>query len=135
VSFVLDASIAACWAFEDEGHPIAAAAWDRLGDDGEARVPALWWFEVRNVMLVNERRGRIAQADVVRFLGALARFRIVIDSDPVSSELLNLARRYRLTAYDAAYLELALREGVALLTLDDRLAKAASDSGAPSPRL
>ena len=56
--FVLDASIAACWAFEDEDHPVAAAALDRVRSD-EARVPSLWWFEVRNTLMVNERRGRL----------------------------------------------------------------------------
>jgi hypothetical protein len=56
--FVLDASIAACWAFDDEDHPVAALALERVRTD-EARVPSLWWFEVRNTLIVNERRGRL----------------------------------------------------------------------------
>jgi hypothetical protein len=67
--FVLDASIAACWAFEDEDHPRAALALERILTD-EARVPGLWWFEVRNVLLVNERRGRISEVATASFLRA-----------------------------------------------------------------
>jgi len=58
--FVLDASIAACWAFDDEDHPVAAVTLDRIRTD-EASVPSLWWFEVRNTLIVNERRGRLTQ--------------------------------------------------------------------------
>ena len=56
--FVLDASIAACWAFDDEDHPVPALALERVRTD-EARVPSLWWFEVRNTLIVSERRGRL----------------------------------------------------------------------------
>ena len=59
--FVLDVSIAVTWAFEDENHPEATLALDRLQTD-EARVPSLWWFELRNALLVNERRGRLTEA-------------------------------------------------------------------------
>ena len=65
--FVIDASIAACWAFEDEDHPVAALALERIRSD-EALVPSLWWFEVRNTLIVNERRGRLTEADVTVFL-------------------------------------------------------------------
>lgn len=72
--FVLDASIAACWAFDDEDHPIAALALDRIRTD-QARVPSLWWFEVRNTLIVNERRDaprkRPAQQDAIN--GSLPR--------------------------------------------------------------
>ena len=59
--FVLDASFAACWAFDDEDHPVAALALERVRTD-EARVPSLWWFEVRNALMVSERRGRLTEA-------------------------------------------------------------------------
>ena len=59
--FVLDASIAACWAFDDEDHPVAALALERVRTD-EARVPSLWWFEVRNTLIVSERRGRLTES-------------------------------------------------------------------------
>ena len=76
--FVIDASIAACWAFEDEDHPVAALALERIRSD-EALVPSLWWFEVRNTLIVNERRGRLTEADVTVFLRGLARLGVTID--------------------------------------------------------
>ena len=122
--FVLDASIAACWAFEDEDHPTAALALERIRSD-EALVPSLWWFEVRNRLIVNERRGRLTEADVATFLRGLNRLGLSIDRSPDESVVLSLARRHRLTVYDVSYLELAQREGVPLATLDTDLAKAA----------
>ena len=64
--FVPDASITACWAFDDEDHPIAALALERVRTD-EARVPSLWWFEVRNTLIVSERRGRLTESDTATF--------------------------------------------------------------------
>ncbi|MGH7041967.1 MAG: type II toxin-antitoxin system VapC family toxin [Acetobacteraceae bacterium] len=115
--FVLDASIAASWAFADENHPQATAAFTRIRDD-EALVPTLWWFEVRNTLIVNERRGRIAAADTSGFLRRLARLRVSTDRTPEEADLLALSRRHRLTVYDASYLELACRTGLPLATLD-----------------
>jgi predicted nucleic acid-binding protein len=128
--FVLDASVAACWAFEDEDHPVAALALERVGAD-EACVPSLWWFEVRNTLIVNERRGRLTESDTTAFLRALARLNIAVDRSPDEADVLMLARRRRLTVYDAAYLELARREGVPLATLDTALAAAARAERAP----
>ncbi len=122
--FVLDASIAACWAFEDEDHPVAALALERVRTD-EARVPSLWWFEVRNTLIVNERRGRLTESDTAAFLRGLARLGVTVDRSPEEAGVLTLARQRRLTVYAAAYLELARREGVQLATLDPALATAA----------
>ena len=119
--FVLDASIAACWAFDDEDHPVAALALERIRTD-EARVPSLWWFEVRNTLIVNERRKRLTESDTADFLRGLARLGVTVDLSPEEAEVLALARRHRLTVYDAAYLELARRDGVPLATLDSDLA-------------
>jgi predicted nucleic acid-binding protein len=122
--FVIDASIAACWAFEDEDHPVAALALERIRSD-EALVPSLWWFEVRNTLIVNERRGRLTEADVTVFLRGLARLGVTIDRTPDEAAILTLARRHRLTVYEASYLDLAQREGVLLATLDTDLVNAA----------
>ncbi|MGO9007435.1 MAG: type II toxin-antitoxin system VapC family toxin [Beijerinckiaceae bacterium] len=122
--FVLDASIAACWAFEDEDHPIAARALERIRTD-EARVPSLWWFEIRNALIVNERRKRLTENDTAAFLRDLARLGVTVDRSPEEADVLTFARRYNLTVYNAAYLELAQREGVPLATLDADLATAA----------
>lgn len=122
--FVLDASVAACWAFEDESHPIADLALERIRTD-EARVPAIWWFEVRNTLVVNERRGRIAEADTAVVLRGLSRLRVAVDRSPVEAGVLDLARKYGLTVYDASYLELAQREALPLASLDSDLIRAA----------
>lgn len=122
--FVLDASIAACWVFDDEDHPIAAAALERIRHD-EAVAPSLWWFEVRNTLIVGERRGRLTEAATTAFLRELSRFGVLLDHAPEELAILALARQHRLTIYDASYLELAQREGLPLATLDAALRKAA----------
>jgi predicted nucleic acid-binding protein len=127
VALVIDASVTACWAFDDEDHATAARARERLETE-DAWVPSLWFFEVRNSLIVAERRGRVDEAHVSRFLGLLARLPIQIDYDPVDGDLMNMARQRRLTAYDAAYLELARRKGAPLATLDRALATAASSA-------
>ena len=124
VAFVLDASITACWAFDDEDHPDAG-----LVRAEEAAVPSLWWFEVRNILIVNERRRRITEADTAAFLVNLSRLRIRVDRVPDEERVLRLARAHRLSVYDAAYLELAQREGLPLATLDAELRKAAAGEG------
>src|SRR5262245_15349060 len=114
--FVLDASIPACWALQDEEDPRADTAFARIKND-EAVVPSLWWFEIRNILIVNERRRRIKQSDSIVFLRALAVLRIRVDREPEESVVLRLARARGLSVYDAAYLELALREAIPLATL------------------
>ena len=128
--FVLDASVTACWAFEDEDELVAEAALDRLLLD-DARVPTLWWFEIRNTLIVGERRGRKTAAQTSSFLDRLARLRIVVDPFPEEAKLLLLARKHRLTVYDAAYLELAIRSREPLATLDRKLTAAASAESIP----
>lgn len=127
--FVLDASVAACWAFADEDHPVAAQALDRIRAD-TAIVPALWQFELRNTLIVNERRGRLQSTDTDAFLADIAQLGIAIDDAPEDGALLRLARQHRLTVYDAAYLELALRLACPLATLDAGLRDAAKAAGA-----
>ena len=128
MSFVLDASVAACWAFDDEDHPVAALALERIRAD-EAIAPSLWWFEVRNTLIVNERRGRLSEADTAIFLRELSRFGVMLDRTPQEPAILTFARQHRLTVYDASYLELAQREAIPLATLDNHLRKAAAALG------
>ncbi len=130
MAFVLDASVAACWAFEDEDHPQADLALRRVRTE-EAVVPSLWWFEVRNILVVNERRKRITESGTASFLRDLTRIPIRVDRVPVEAEVLRLARAHRLSVYDAAYLELARREGLPLATLDRDLAVAARAESVP----
>lgn len=126
--FVVDASVAACWLLPDERHPVATLARNRLVADF-ALVPRIWWFEMRNLLLVNERRGRLDPADSDRAIAILRRLPIEFDQQIDESSLLAIARARRLTAYDAAYLEVARREGLPLATLDATLAAAARAEG------
>jgi len=128
MAFVLDASITACWAFQDDDHPDARLAFHQMRSE-EAVVPCLWWFEMRNILVVNERQRRIAESDTAAFLLNLSKLRIRIDRAPDESAVLRLARTHRLSVYDAAYLELAQREGLPLATLDADLKKAAAGEG------
>ncbi len=106
----------------------AEAAFARVETDA-AIVPALWWFELRNALIVNERRGRLTEPQTASFLRRMAHLTITLDRSSDESGVLNLARRHRLTVYDAAYLELALRDGLPLATLDAALARAAEAEG------
>jgi predicted nucleic acid-binding protein len=126
--FVLDASVAACWCFYDEDDPRAEAAYDLLNDE-YALVPLMWWFEVRNVVLLGERRRRISEGHATSFLHELGQCSIEFAALSDHAPILALARRHRLSFYDAVYLELAQREGIALATLDDQLAAAARTEG------
>lgn len=121
---VIDASLAANWYFPDEFHPEADRALDLLGEVG-GRTPIHWWFEFRNILIVNERRSRITIEQTEEALEFIRHLPIVIVALPDERDVFILARRHRLTFYDAAYLELAKREGIALGTLDDALARAA----------
>jgi predicted nucleic acid-binding protein len=136
VPFVLDASVAVCWFFPDETDAIASRAWLLMHED-DAIVPAHWWFEVRNTMLVGERRGRSTEQLTSFALQRLARMTIAHAPYPLDAGVFAFARKHRLTFYDAAYLELAQRHDIALATLDQRLASAARDEGlrlvAPMP--
>ena len=130
-AFVLDCSVAVSWLFEDEATSHTEALLDRLKNDG-ARVPVLWRLEVGNVLTAAERRNRITSAQISACLDLLARLPIVTDSETDSRafrEILVLARSHGLTTYDASYLELAMRGGMELASLDKPLIKAARRAG------
>lgn len=129
--YILDASIAACWYFEDEHDPRADTALDLLGKGDSALAPIHWWFELRNVIVLGERRRRASESYTATFMDYLHRLPISLAALPDSPEVLALARRHRLTFYDAAYLDLALHERLPLATLDDALAAAARAEGVP----
>ena len=126
--FVLDASVAVAWCFDDESTPAAWALLDRLRT-APARVPALWALEIGNILVGAERRRRISQARTVEFLGILGDLDIRVDPDVPGRafrDVLPLAREQRLTTYDATYLELAMRLGLPLATKDTALIRAAT---------
>jgi predicted nucleic acid-binding protein len=129
--FVVDASVAASWLLPDENNPEAMTALDRLKDD-EAFVPVLLWFEIRNVLLMSERRQRITSAQTAAALNVLEGLPLQTDNHADSETTLQLARDHRLTVYDAAYLELAVRRRIPLLTFNALLAAAARRLGIPT---
>jgi predicted nucleic acid-binding protein len=132
--FVLDGSLALAWYFKDEADPYADAVAVRL-PAAHAAVPVIWPLEVANAMLMGERRQRSTEAQAAKWLGYLGSLPIAVDdetNDRAWGDVLSLARAHRLSAYDAAYLELALRRGVPLATLDDKLKAAASAVGVPA---
>jgi predicted nucleic acid-binding protein len=131
VNFVLDASIALSWCFEDEGEGQAVLILERLLQE-EAVVPSLWALEVTNGLLTAERRGRLDAAAVSRGGNLLLSLPIVMDPMARSrpfAVIQPLARQHRLSTYDAAYLELAIRKRIPLASLDNGLTTAARKEG------
>lgn len=129
--FVLDCSVTMGWCFEDEADEYAEAVLERLAG-GTGLVPALWPLEVANVLLGAERRRRVTEAHAARFLELLGQLPIAVADGPEITRmgaLLALGRAHGLSAYDAAYLDLALREAVPLATRDAALAAAARKVG------
>lgn len=119
------------WCFEDEADEYADSVLDLLADS-ETVVPSIWALEVANVLLVAERKKRLTKADSSRFVKLLRELPITIDQetpDRALSEILPVGRQLGLSAYDAAYLELAMREGIALATRDNGLKQAAQKCG------
>jgi predicted nucleic acid-binding protein len=130
-AIVVDASVAAAWCFEDEVSPFTETVLDAVVRDG-ARVPALWVVEMSNVLAMAERHGRLDAARVDQILAALVALPVTLEHGDVSSlapALVRLARAHRLTAHDAAYLELAMRTGLPLATRDASLLTAAGRVG------
>lgn len=131
MSVVVDSSMALTWCFEDEASAQSDAIFERVRDDG-AVVPALWHLELANVLLQAEKRGRIALGDVATRLKLISELPITTDHEtPMRAwrEVIALARTENLTAYDAAYLELAIRRGLPLSTRDTALIAAARRAG------
>lgn len=131
MNFVLDCSIAIAWCFEDEATEFTDSVLEGLAQ-GSAKVPSIWPLEIANVLAISERRGRTNQAKITQFLRLLGSLPITVDAktaEKAFTDVLTLARTHKLTSYDAAYLELALREGLALATLDEELKRVANKLG------
>jgi predicted nucleic acid-binding protein len=129
--FVLDASVAVAWCFEDQAVGYAGEVLQRLSGQA-AVVPSIWPLEVANALLVSERKRRLRPADSARFLTLLRMLPIVMDAEPSLREMgdiLSLARAQELSAYDAAYLHVAITRGLPLATLDETLKRAAAACG------
>jgi len=131
--FIIDASVALAWHFEDESSEYADRVLERLREDRVA-VPSIWPLEVANALLIAERRGRLSPAKVAQAIEVTLEVPIYIHEVPAEmafGPVLDLARAQGLSAYDAAYLELAMREGLPLATQDEALRAAAQRVGVP----
>jgi predicted nucleic acid-binding protein len=128
---VIDASVALSWCFRNEATAAGDRVLERLANE-TASVPAIWHLEVANVLVLSERRRRIAPTPSGEFIALLDTLAIVVDEEtPLRAfgRVLDLTRTERLTAYDAAYLELALRLGIPLASKDSDLCDAAEHRG------
>ena len=126
--FVLDASVTLCWCFENQATRYTEDIFERMAAGHEASVPFIWPLEVANSLLSVERRKTLNVAQVTGFLEELSAWSIEVDTLGVGRafhQVLSTARQHHLTAYDAAYPELAIREGLSLATLDGDLRRAA----------
>ncbi len=126
---VLDASVTLAWHFQDDDSAYAETVLRAVNQQGSVGlVPALWQLEVVNSLLVAERRMRFSQEQTELFFRVIQDVPVDIEGPPdlfTLERIMTLARRRGLTAYDAAYLELAARRGAPLATLDKTLRRAA----------
>jgi predicted nucleic acid-binding protein len=136
VRFVLDASVTLSWLLRDtpardEGYPLAVL--NALRDPSTAAmVPMTWGLEIANVIARSEAKDLVTAAQSGSFIALLEGIPIEVDSETftqVLGDTLQLSRRYKLSSYDASYLELALRNGAPIATLDDDLRRAATKAG------
>jgi predicted nucleic acid-binding protein len=128
---VIDASVALAWCFPDEASDYADSVLLAV-ESQTVIVPAIWAAEITNALLVGERRKRIRRPEVQRFVELLKGLNIVEDAQSVADAVRNifpLAQNYSLSAYDGAYLDVAVRRDIPLATLDGDLKKAALAAG------
>jgi predicted nucleic acid-binding protein len=127
-SFVPDASVTLPWCFEDERTAFTESLLNRIRISESVIVPGHWPVEILNSLIQAKKRGRVPEEKIRRFLQDLSSFPILVDNERSLTgweRVRHLAETHRLTAYDAAYLELAQRTGLPLATLDGDLRKAA----------
>ena len=133
MDFVVDNSVVMTWCFEDEVNNYADEILDSM-EKMSAIVPAIWPLELGNVLLVAERRKRLTAGDSSRFLALLSELPIVVEQETperMLKEIFSLARGAKLSSYDASYLDLAVRLGLPIATLDKNLIRAAKKIRVP----
>jgi predicted nucleic acid-binding protein len=130
--FVVDASVALCWYFEGQKTAYTEAVFECLARGDEALVPALWPLEIVNSLVVAARQKAITATQLETFVADLKDLPVEVDFEGVErayTSILRISRQHQLSSYDAAYLDLALVEGLPLATLDKNLRAAAKRSG------
>jgi predicted nucleic acid-binding protein len=132
MELVLDCSLALAWIVPEEGSKAAERLLSRIDKESKLWIPVLWWYELSNALTIAQRRGRLNDSDALRLIELYRRLPLFTDTllgaDAVF-RFRSLAQLSNISAYDAAYLELAQRRGLALATLDGSLKKAASKAG------
>jgi len=132
MDWVIDSSIALAWALPDETSKEAERFLGRTSAGNTFWVPALWWYEMANALLMARRRKRLTEAEGIRLIELYRKLPIQTDMT-LDSEIMGrfhaLAIEYHLSAYDTAYLELAQRKGLGLATVDRQLRSAAQKAG------
>ena len=134
-SFVVDTSIVMSWCFKDQTNPFADSVLMELSKS-TAYVPSIWPLEVVNVLLAAERRKLIGKVDSIHFLNLLSQLPILVQHESPTrtmKDILYLARDHNLSSYDASYLDLAIKKGLPLATLDKKLRKAAKSINVELP--
>lgn len=131
--FVVDNSVVMAWCFQDETSPYAD---DILGllEEVTAFVPSIWPLEVGNVLLVAERNKRLNEKDSARLIALISELPIIVEQETperMIKEIFALARKHKLSSYDASYLDLAMRKGLPIATSDKNLIAAAKRSQVP----
>jgi len=122
------------WCFESAQHPYADSILQRLAGGEDAIVPVLWFYEASAVLAREEIRGSLTAPKASELIAELRSLDIRADeqdAENIFGDVYRLAIAHRLTSYDAAYLELALRRDLPLATLDDDLIRASAAIGVP----
>jgi len=129
--FVLDSSFAIAWVMDEAGEEEHTDSVFGALQENKVLVPPLWFYEVANVVMMNKRRGRLSQKELIRVIRLLQSIPVVVDPDGAhrALETLDLAASHTLTVYDAIYLDLAMRMDLPLATLDKKLIEAAQTLG------
>ena len=133
MDLVLDASVTLAWSFDDEQNSYADGMLTRLtSGQATAAAPPIWPAEVVNGLLIAERRGRHTADQTTRLVADISQLPVAVETGGLAllgPAVLTLARAHNLSIYDAIYLELALRLGLPLATVDTRLSRAAPTAG------
>jgi predicted nucleic acid-binding protein len=132
MAFVIDASVGFAWVYPGQATPETDELLNKVADGSMVVVPALWFLEMANVLLIAQRRQRLTAAQRKIALGTLTAMQFTMDDEGARNafdKISDLAEKYGLTIYDATYLELALRRSLPLASRDQALKNAAKQCG------
>ncbi|SRR5579871_575991 len=130
--FIPDASVTLAWCFDDEANPYTEELLNWCAAGTDVHVPAVWSLEIANILVHAQRKGRVTEDRVERFIAEILRFSVRVhplDTEETLTRVRRLAAKHQLTSYDAAYLALSLDTGFPLATQDADLRRAAAAAG------